>query len=153
MGEITVWTLCSPINQSVFIILRQYLMKVETKECNDSMIWSKMKESQKRKKLASHPGIKGTERWLSLECQQCVRLFANRQKEQLTIQQRMDGVNKRKWCHDQYLPLEGAPAFVLDSDSTATCSLRSPSGRPFNTAAPAQCHFTHFLCTSTVGTM
>jgi len=55
----------------------------------------------------------------------------------------MDGLNKRKFgCHDQSFPLEGAPAFVLDSDATSTtaCSLRSLSGRPFNTAAQAQCH-------------
>lgn len=59
MGEISMCTSpCSPFNQSVSIILRQYLMTVETKECNDSMIWSKIKRKAK-KKLASNPGIEG----------------------------------------------------------------------------------------------
>lgn len=49
MGATNVCTsLCSPINQSVFIILRPYLMTVETKECNDGMIWSEIKKSQKK---------------------------------------------------------------------------------------------------------
>lgn len=30
----------------------------------------------------------------------------------------MDGLNIEKTCHDQYIPLEGAPAFVMDSDCT-----------------------------------
>ncbi len=55
-------------------------------------------------------------------------------------------------CHDQYDPLEGAPAFVLDSGWTST--MTSSVDRPLNIAVKAQPHFTQvsYHVTSTVRT-
>lgn len=144
MGAVSVCTLLySSINQSMPIILRLSLMiKVENKWVQWQ--YDLVQNQEKPKTVGFQPWCTGNrENTFSRLPTMCEALC--KQMNWTTNNRTKDG-----WCEQkeivsyQYFPLEGAPAFVLDSVliSMATCSLRSLSGRCFSTAAQAQSHFT-----------
>lgn len=115
------------------IILRQNLIKVETKECNDLV-------RNKRQQMLTLSSAPGTEKRL-LSGANNARGSLQTKTEPQTIKERMVWIKGNNWCHDECCPLEGAPAFVLDSFFP----------QRFDLTAQAQPHFT--WVSSTVRTM